>query len=114
MDNEGKHVPDSLREIEQRLAHMRGNQSQIEQLVGQLSSRLDQISKNLELVNGSAEKLRQEISNTINEQMPSHFEKFNSSLVDVQTRVSLRPWKEHAPWGYFALFVAVETGHALD
>ncbi|XP_003737267.1 uncharacterized protein LOC100908009 [Galendromus occidentalis] len=87
-DAEGKHIPDSLRNIEQRLTHMRANQSQIEQLVGHLYSQLELINKNLRLVNGSAEELRHEISNTINKQMPSHFEKFNESLSDVQLRVT--------------------------
>lgn len=93
--------------MEQRLAHMRANQSQIQQLVGQLSSQLERINKHLELVNGSAEELRLEISKTINKQMPSHLEKLNSSLAEVQARVSddyklcRDPCREIAPQSRF-------------
>lgn len=88
VDAENKRVPDSLHSVDAQLKQLQENSTKLADAVSSLSVRVDKMSKDLSLVNGSALQLKKSIAEAVNNQLPSHIQQINSSLDDVQSKIN--------------------------
>ncbi|OQR70568.1 hypothetical protein BIW11_11550 [Tropilaelaps mercedesae] len=88
VDAEAKRIPDSFRDVDQRLTQLQANQSQIAKQFKLLSLRLDQIARDVRIVNGSAQQLRGSIVEAVNNQMPGHLSHLNGSVHNLQSKIN--------------------------
>lgn len=89
VDADGKRVSDAFHDVHQQLVQVQANQTQVEKQLEQLASRLDLISRDLGLVNGSAQELRRNIVDAVNNQLPRHLAHLNGSVHEIRSNVSM-------------------------